>query len=60
MARKVENREAPTFLRVSLEIRLDENFDGLFAGINRYAHGRVAKVNLVPSTVRSSNDGVRH
>jgi hypothetical protein len=60
VAGNVEKGEAPTLLRERLEIRLDENLDGLFAGINLHAYGRVAKVNLVASSVRSSNDGVRH
>ena len=45
-------------LRERLEIRLDENFDGLFTGINLDTNRRVAKVDLVPLSVRSSNDGV--
>ena len=60
VAWNVEKREAPTLLRERLEIRLDENLDGLFAGINLDTNGRVAKVDLVPSSVRSSNDGVGH
>ena len=57
MAGNVQKGEAPTFLRVRLEIRLDKNLDGLFAGINRQLYGRVAKVDLVASSFRSSNDG---
>jgi hypothetical protein len=53
-------REAPTFLRKRLEIRLDENLHGLFAGINLDTNGRVAEMDLVSSFVRSSNDGVGH
>ena len=60
VAGNVEEREAPTFLRERIEIRLDENFDGLVAGINLDTNGRVAKINLVSSSVRSSNDGVGH
>jgi hypothetical protein len=60
VAGDVEKGEAPTLLWGRLEIRLDENLDGLFAGINLDTNGRVAKVHLVASTVRSSNDGVRH
>ena len=44
-------------LRERLEIRPDENLDGLFAGINLQLYGRVAKVDLVASSFRSSNDG---
>jgi hypothetical protein len=42
-------REAPTFLRKRLEIRLDENLHGLFAGINLDTNGRVAEMDLVSS-----------
>jgi hypothetical protein len=34
VARDVEKGEAQMLLRERLEIRLDENLDGLFAGIN--------------------------
>ena len=60
VAGNVEKREAPTLLREHVEIRLDENLDGLFAGINLDTNRRVAKVDLVPSSVHSSNDGVGH
>jgi hypothetical protein len=56
----VEKREAPTFFRHCIEIRLDENLDGLFAGINLDTNGRIAEIDLVSSSVLSSNDGVRH
>jgi hypothetical protein len=60
VAGNVEKCEAPTLLWEHVEIRLDENLDGLFAGINLDTNRRVAKVDLVPSSVRSSNDGVGH
>jgi hypothetical protein len=52
--------EASTLLRDRLEIRLDENLDVLFVRINLGTNRPVAKVDLVPSSVRGSNDGVRH
>ena len=55
VAGNVENGETATLLRERLEIRLDENFDGLVAGINLDTNGRVAKVNLAASSVFSSN-----
>jgi hypothetical protein len=55
----VENGETPTPLGERLEIRLDENLDGLFAGMDLDADGSVAEVNLVASPAPSSNDGVR-
>jgi len=58
VARDVEKGEAPTLLRMSLYVRLDENLDGLLAGINLHTNRRVAKIDLVPSSVGSSNDGV--
>ena len=60
VAGNVEQGEAPPLLRERLEIRLDENFDGLFARINLDTNGRVAEIDLVASSVRSSNDGVGH
>jgi hypothetical protein len=58
--RNVEKCEAPTLLWERLKIRPDENLDGLFAGINLDTNRRVAEIDLVPSSVRSSNDGVGH
>ena len=46
--------------RDHLEIRLDENLDGLFAGVDLDADSFVVKVDLLASSVRSSNDGVGH
>ena len=60
VAGNVEKGEAPTLLRERFEIRLDENLDGLFTGMNLDTNRRVAKFNLVASPVFSSNDGVRH
>ena len=60
VAGNVDKGEAPTFLRERLEIRLDENLDGLFAGINLDTNRRVAKVDLVASSVCSANNGVGH
>ena len=60
VAGNVEKREAPTFFRHRIEIRLDENLDGLFAGVDLDTDGSVAEVNLVASSVLASNDGVTH
>jgi hypothetical protein len=60
VAGNVEKCEAPTLLWEILGIRLDENLDGLFAGINLDTNRRVAKVHLVASSVRSSNYGMGH
>ena len=60
VAGNVEKGEAPTFLREHFGIRLDENLDGLFAGINLDTNGRVAEIDLVASSVCSANDGVGH
>ena len=40
-----------------LEIRFDENLNGLFAGINLDPNRRVAEIDLVALPVLSSNDG---
>jgi hypothetical protein len=60
VAGNVEKGEAPTLLRERLEICLDVNLDGLIAGINLDTDRSVAKVNLVASSVFSSNDSVGH
>jgi hypothetical protein len=60
MAGNIEKGKTATLLRERLEIRLDENLDGLFTGINLDTYGHVAKVDLMASSVRSSNDGVGH
>ena len=58
--RNVEKCEAPTLLWERLKIRPDENLDGLFAGINLDTNRRFAEIDLVASSVCSSNDGVGH
>ena len=60
VAGNVDKSEAPTFLRERIEIRLYENLDGLFAGINLDTNGRVAEIDLVASSVLLPNDGVGH
>ena len=52
--------KSPTLFREHLEIRLDENLDGLFAGMNLDTDGRVAEIDLMASPVFSSNNGVGH
>jgi hypothetical protein len=47
VAGNVEKGKAPTLLWEHVEIRLDENLDGLFAGINLDTNRRVAKVDLM-------------
>jgi hypothetical protein len=60
VARNIENGETPTPLRDRLEIRLDENLDGLFAGVHLDTDSRVAEVHLMAASVLSSNDGAGH
>ena len=60
VAGKVEKGEAPTLLWECFEIRLDENLNGLFAGINLDTNRRVAEVDLLASSVLSAHDGVGH
>jgi len=60
VAGNVDKGKAPPLLREHLEIRLDENLDGLFARINLDTNGRVAEIDLVASPVFSSNYGVGH
>jgi hypothetical protein len=56
----VEKGEAPTLLREHLEVRFDENLNGLLARINLDTNGCVAEINLVASSVRSANDSMGH
>jgi hypothetical protein len=60
VAGNVDKGEAPSLFREGLEIRLDKNLDGLFAGVDLDPNRSIAKVNLVASSVLSSNDGVGH
>jgi hypothetical protein len=60
VAGNVDKSEKATLLGKRLEIRLDENLHGLFAGINLDTNRHVAKVDLVASSVCSANDGVGH
>ena len=60
VAGNIEKGKAPTLLWERLEIRLDENLDGLFARINLDTNRGAAKIDLVASPVLSPNDGVRH
>jgi len=55
-----ENGEASTIHRERLEVRFDEKLDGLFAGVDLDTDSLAAEVDLVASSVLSSNDGVRH
>jgi len=48
VAGNVEEGEPSTLRWLRLEIGLDENLDGLFAGMNLDANGRVTEVYLVP------------
>jgi hypothetical protein len=60
VAGNVEKGETPTPLRAGFGIRLDENLNGLFAGVDLDTDWLVAEVDLVASSVFSSNDNVRH
>ena len=42
------------------KVRFDENLDGLFAGVDLDTDSLVTEVDLVASSVLSSNDGVSH
>ena len=60
MSGDVENGETSTLLGERLKVRLDENFDGLFAGMDLDTDSLVAKVNFMAASVPSSNDSLRH
>ena len=57
VAGNIQKGETPTLLRERLEARFDENLDGLFARINLDTNRRVAKVDLMASPNRASDDG---
>jgi hypothetical protein len=56
----VENRKPPPFLRVRLEIRLDEDLDGLLAGVYFEADRCIAEIHFMSATALSTNYGMRH
>ena len=60
MAGNIEKGEASTPLGERLKIRLDENLDVLFAGMDLDTDSLVAKVNFMAASVPSSNDSLRH
>jgi len=60
LAGNVEKSEAPPSLWERLETRLHIDFDRFFAGMDLHANRPVAKVDLVASSVLSSNDDMRH
>ena len=60
MAGNIEKGEASTPLGERLKIRLDENLDVLFAGMDLDTDSLVAEVDVVASPVLSSSDGIRH
>ena len=60
MARNADNRKAPAFFWKRVKIRLDEDLNGITAGVNFDANGRIAKIDFVTSSVLSSNDRIGH
>ena len=51
MEGNLEKGEAPSLFREGLEIRLDENLDGLFVGIDLDTNRRIANINLLASAL---------
>jgi len=60
MAGNIEKGEASTPLGERLKIRLDENLDVLFAGMDLDTDSLVAEVDVVASPVLSVRDRRRH
>ena len=52
--------ETPPLFRARLEIRLDEDLNGLLAGVHFDADRRIAEIHFVSTTVLSTDYGVRH
>src|SRR6516162_4917712 len=60
VARNVQKGETAALLRELLEVYFDENLNGLLARIDLDANGARRQVNLMASSVGSSNYGVGH
>jgi len=60
VARDVDEGKASTLFSERLEIRLDEYFNGFFAGIDFNANWCIAKIHFVSATIVSPDDGIRH
>jgi hypothetical protein len=59
-AGNIDEGEAPMLLREPLEVGLDENLNGLLAGINLDTNRRVAKGRPRALSGFSANDGLGH
>jgi hypothetical protein len=56
MARNADNRKAPFFFWKRFKVRLDKDLNGITAGVNVDANGRIAEIDFVTSSVLSSNE----
>jgi hypothetical protein len=60
MARNADNRKAPLFFWKRFKVCLYKDLNGITAGVNVDANGRIAKIDFVTSSVLSSNDRMGH
>jgi hypothetical protein len=60
VARDIDYRKAASLLCAGFEICLNEDLDGLLAGINFDADRRIAEVYLVSAAVAPPDDRMRH
>jgi hypothetical protein len=60
VARDIEDRKAPPLFRMRLEVCLDEYLHRFLAGVHFDPERRIAKINLVATTILSSDNRMRH
>src|SRR5262245_16314291 len=60
MAGDIDYRKASSLFCAGFEICLNEDLDGLLAGINVDADGRITEIYLMSATVAPPDDRVRH
>jgi len=60
VARDIDYRKASSLFCAGFEICLNEDLDGLLAGINFDADRRITEIYLVSATVAPPDDRMRH
>jgi len=60
VARDIEDRKLPPLFRMRLEVCLDEYLHRFLAGVHFNPKRRIAEIDLVATTVLSSDDRMRH
>jgi hypothetical protein len=60
VARDIDYRKASSLFCAGFEICLNEDLNGLLAGINFDADGRITEIYLVSASIAPSDDRMRH